>query len=85
LAKRENLASSKNLYIPEEKKVVRKPEIKFIPLRSAVSSDQETYLDLLIKIVPPALENRLNRPALNIGLVIDRYQYYEKRHSRPEE
>jgi len=51
---------------------MKKPRIEFVPLRSAISSDSETYLDLLIKIVPPSVETQLNRQALNLGLVIDR-------------
>ena len=51
---------------------MKKPRIEFIPLRSAISSDSETYLDLLIKIVLPSVETQLNPQALNLGLVIDR-------------
>lgn len=48
------------------------PEIEFIPLRNAVSSDVSTTLDLLVKIIPPESEIDEKRPPLNIGLVIDR-------------
>jgi len=48
------------------------PEIEFIPLRNAVSSDTTTILDVLVKIVPPEPEANIQRPALNLGLVIDR-------------
>ncbi|NES22819.1 MAG: VWA domain-containing protein [Symploca sp. SIO3E6] len=48
------------------------PEIEFIPLRNAVSSDTTTILDVLVKIIPPEPEANIQRPALNLGLVIDR-------------
>ncbi len=46
--------------------------VELIPLRSAVRSDAATTLDLLIKITPPPAELSAPRPALNLGLVIDR-------------
>ncbi|NEP63066.1 MAG: VWA domain-containing protein [Symploca sp. SIO2G7] len=48
------------------------PEIEFIPLRNAVSLNTTTILDVLVKIIPPEPEADIQRPALNIGLVIDR-------------
>ena len=48
------------------------PTINLIPLREAVSSDSPTTLDVLVRIIPPEPEIELQRPALNIGLVIDR-------------
>ncbi|MBD1835197.1 macro domain-containing protein [Cyanobacteria bacterium FACHB-472] len=48
------------------------PTISLIPLRAAVSSDRPTTLDVLVRIVPPAVEEDIKRPTLNIGLVIDR-------------
>ena len=48
------------------------PQIEFIPLREAVSSDSTTTLDLLVKIMPPEAEADSQRPPLNLGLVIDR-------------
>ncbi len=48
------------------------PEIEFISLRDAVSSDTTTILDVLVKIIPPEPEADIQRPALNLGLVIDR-------------
>ncbi|NET60667.1 MAG: VWA domain-containing protein [Symploca sp. SIO2E6] len=48
------------------------PEIEFIPLRDAVRSDNTTILDVLVKIIPPEPEANIQRPALNLGLVIDR-------------
>ena len=48
------------------------PTINLIPLREAVSSDSPTTLDVLVRIIPPEPEIELERPALNIGLVIDR-------------
>ena len=48
------------------------PRVELIPLRPAVRSDAATTLDLLIRITPPAAELNAPRPALNLGLVIDR-------------
>ncbi|MHC4105605.1 MAG: vWA domain-containing protein, partial [Planctomycetota bacterium] len=48
------------------------PEIKLIPLQEAVSTEHPTTLDLLIRIIPPELKETIERPPLNIGLVIDR-------------
>jgi Ca-activated chloride channel family protein len=47
------------------------PSIEVIPARSAVRSDGVTELDVLVRIVPPQLQERPERPLLNIGLVID--------------
>jgi Ca-activated chloride channel family protein len=51
---------------------MNKPEIQLTPLRSAVCSDRPTYIDILVAIVTPSPEVSLERPKLNIGLVIDR-------------
>ena len=51
---------------------MKAPQIEFIPLRNAVSSDSTTTLDVLVKITPFQPEVELKRLALNIGLVIDR-------------
>jgi len=51
---------------------MRVPEIKLIPLREAVNTEHPTTLDLLIRIIPPELEETVERPSLNIGFVIDR-------------
>ena len=48
------------------------PQIEFVPLRDAVSTEALTTLDVLVKIVPPQPEANLKRPELNLGLVIDR-------------
>lgn len=48
------------------------PQIELLPLRAAVSSDRPSTLDVLVRIIPPAIELRLKRPALNLSLVIDR-------------
>ena len=48
------------------------PKIELIPLRNAVSSNTKTTLDLVVKITPPQPEPNLQRPNLNLGLVIDR-------------
>ncbi len=49
-----------------------RPQIEFIPLRAAVSAHQPSTLELLVKIIPPPAKLDLNRPPLNLGLVIDR-------------
>ncbi|GAB4238929.1 MAG: hypothetical protein Kow00121_65730 [Elainellaceae cyanobacterium] len=49
-----------------------KPQIELIPLRPVLTSDQPTSLDLLVKITPPAPAQSIDRPPLNLGLVIDR-------------
>ena len=49
-----------------------KPQIELLPLRAAVSSDRPSTLDVLVRIIPPAIELKLKRPALNLSLVIDR-------------
>jgi len=48
------------------------PTIELVPLRAALAHNQETTLDLLVRVVPPALEMTGDRPPLNLGLVIDR-------------
>lgn len=48
------------------------PKIDLIPLRAAICSDVPSDLDVLIRIIPPAPENDLQRPPLNLCLVIDR-------------
>jgi Ca-activated chloride channel family protein len=48
------------------------PAIELLPLRAALAHNQETTLDLLIRVVPPTLAMTGDRPPLNLGLVIDR-------------
>jgi Ca-activated chloride channel family protein len=48
------------------------PKIEMIPLHEAVRLDAPTTLDLLLRITPPQHTQKLDRPALNLGLVIDR-------------
>ncbi|HEY9669052.1 MAG TPA: macro domain-containing protein [Coleofasciculaceae cyanobacterium] len=48
------------------------PTIDLIPLRTAVASDATTTLDVIVRITAPEPETELERPTLNIGLVIDR-------------
>ncbi|MCT7970000.1 macro domain-containing protein [Laspinema sp. D1] len=47
-------------------------DIQLIPLRAAVCSERSTTLDVLVRITPPAPEKPMERPQLNLGLVIDR-------------
>lgn len=48
------------------------PTMTLIPLRTVVASDQETTLDVLIKLEVPEAESEIPRPSLNLGLVLDR-------------
>lgn len=48
------------------------PSIELIPIRSAVCSDAEVSLDVLIRITPPRPEVHFPRAPLNIALVLDR-------------
>lgn len=48
------------------------PRIELIPLQDAVSKENTTVLDVLIRIIPPEVELTTKRPDLNIALVIDR-------------
>jgi Ca-activated chloride channel homolog len=47
-------------------------DIQLIPLRAAICSERSTTLDVLVRITPPAPEKTIERPQLNLGLVIDR-------------
>lgn len=51
---------------------MKQPRIELIPLRPAVHSEIPTTLDVLVKITPPEPEEKVQRPALNLGLVLDR-------------
>ena len=48
------------------------PQLDLIPLQAAVASDRPTTLDLLVKVTPPPAPASLDRPPLNLGLVLDR-------------
>jgi Ca-activated chloride channel family protein len=48
------------------------PTIELIPLRGAIAQNEPTTLDVLVKILPPNLHVEIERPPLNLGLVIDR-------------
>ena len=51
---------------------MKQPEIEIIPIRGAVRSDAPVTLDVLLRITPPSPEVQVQRPALNLGLVLDR-------------
>ncbi|NER38044.1 MAG: VWA domain-containing protein [Oscillatoria sp. SIO1A7] len=51
---------------------MKTPQIELIPLRPAVSSESSTVLEVLVRIVPAEVTLDFKRPALNLGLVIDR-------------
>jgi Ca-activated chloride channel homolog len=48
------------------------PAVEPCPIKPAVRSDDSTTLDVLLRIVPPALPTATARPKLNLGLVLDR-------------
>jgi Ca-activated chloride channel family protein len=45
--------------------------MELLPLRPAVRSDAPITLDVLLRILPPAPDTPVQRPALNLGLVLD--------------
>jgi Ca-activated chloride channel family protein len=49
-----------------------KPQIALIADRAAVCSDAATELTLLVRVTPPQPEKPVERPLLNLGLVLDR-------------
>lgn len=51
---------------------MKQPQIEVIPIRGAVRSDAPVTLDVILRITPPAPEVQVQRPALNLGLVLDR-------------
>jgi Ca-activated chloride channel family protein len=51
---------------------MKQPKTELIPLRPVVSSESSITLDVLVKITAPEPEEKLQRPALNLGLVLDR-------------
>lgn len=48
------------------------PQFDITPIRPAFRLDQPTTLDVLVRIVPPTPEVHFVRPAINLGLVLDR-------------
>jgi len=48
------------------------PQIEIIPIRGAIRSDDAVTLEVMVRITPPAPETKVQRPALNLGLVLDR-------------
>ncbi|MFN3430268.1 MAG: vWA domain-containing protein [Candidatus Sericytochromatia bacterium] len=48
------------------------PRIELVPLRAAVSTEKATTLDVLVRILPPQVPQKADRPPLNLSLVIDR-------------
>ena len=52
--------------------MMKQPRIELVPLRHAVRSDAPCVLDVLVRITPPAADLNAPRPALNLGLVLDR-------------
>jgi Ca-activated chloride channel family protein len=69
---KKNPIFSKNRIFKPENILMKTPKIEILPLRAAVSTDAPTTPDVLVKIIPPELEEDIKRPTLNLGLVIDR-------------
>jgi Ca-activated chloride channel family protein len=51
---------------------MKTPVLNLTPAYSAVSTAAETMLDVLLRVVPPDVERSASRPALNLGVVLDR-------------
>jgi Ca-activated chloride channel homolog len=51
---------------------MNQPQIEIVPLRAAVCANVPVTLDVLVRITPPTSEAQVHRPALNLGLVLDR-------------
>ena len=47
-------------------------QLELIPLRQGVKSDDTTVMDVLVRITAPDISQELQRPLLNLALVIDR-------------
>src|SRR5690242_10933607 len=50
----------------------QEPRVEVIPRRVAVCADAATTLDVLVRVTPAAPEVAATRPAINLGLVLDR-------------
>jgi Ca-activated chloride channel family protein len=48
------------------------PSIELIPMHGAIAANQPVTMDVLVRIMPPAVEVNRHRPPLNLSLVIDR-------------
>ncbi len=48
------------------------PSIEVIPERSAICSKSDSTFKVLVRIFPPRLERKVQRPPLNLALVLDR-------------
>ncbi|MEW6278155.1 MAG: ADP-ribosylglycohydrolase family protein [Candidatus Eremiobacterota bacterium] len=46
--------------------------LELIPDRMAVNEEQDSTVDLLVRVLPPELEKPADRPPLNLSLVLDR-------------
>ncbi len=51
---------------------MQNPQIIITPHRAALPEGRTSTMDCLVRIAPPAVESRQERPPLNLGLVIDR-------------
>ena len=51
---------------------MNQPTLSLIPMYAAVAAGRSMTLDVLVKIMPPTVERSVQRPPLNLGLVLDR-------------
>ena len=56
----------------KESPPMKYPQIDLLPSFSAVRSDAAVLLEVLVRITPPTPEQELQRPPVNLGLVLDR-------------
>jgi Ca-activated chloride channel family protein len=59
---------------------MRSPQIELTSVPAAIGFGCPTTLDVLVRIVPPQAEFGLERPRLNLGLVIDRSSSMSVKH-----
>lgn len=51
---------------------MNQPTLSLIPMYKAIAAGRSLTLDILIKIVPPSVQQPIERPPLNLGFVLDR-------------
>jgi Ca-activated chloride channel homolog len=50
----------------------RQPQIELVPMHAALAAHRSTTLDVLIRVLPPAVTLTPDRPPLNLNLALDR-------------
>ncbi|NER83639.1 MAG: VWA domain-containing protein [Leptolyngbya sp. SIO1D8] len=51
---------------------MNQPTLSLIPMYEAIAIGRSVTLDVLVKILPPAIDHPVDRPPLNLGFVLDR-------------